>query len=833
MGQIAFPHPLTPGDRRRAIILRATSSDVTPAGTTSVVVYWQPVPGVAGYNLYRWRAPRQTAKAPLNGKTPIARVRSCPDLKALIPEGSREWRMLANAFSSASVRKTLNIVPHKKVQARLDPASIMVGPPGAEPVWAVTRLSPDLLLRPVSPCDVIERGLTADEEEVFDALANANLKIRRAAGLAYVDSNVVPGLSYTYELRGVLPNGDEVSWDARVVIIAGRFTLPDPPSGFDVEAGDRQVLATWNRNPYASSYMVRRSSLPAGPYQIVNEERVLYNVDKDVHGNDLASPLPGFLDWQRWDEDGLPIPCIVAGVAVDGPENYIKYYYQVASCDILGRIGLWSAYRWAQPTRSTPPMSPGDLSVRANTEPVVGLALSWRKVTRDVNRHRILDSDQTYRIYRAESLNELEDTASLPARLIVTLNANPTDPTTPMLSWVDADPNLVPPYGEKDFWYRIQCVDIYGIVSDPSAALSGRVPDTRPPGPTRMVDSEGDATSITVYWLPNSEPDLAGYQIYRTLCDRGKPFRPRKDKEQLLPCDFVLVGQVSLTQAQKQLAATGHISFRDTSVPAGSPLCYAYWVRAYDLAGNLYMGIFGCPAGPDEYLCQRLYEETPPPVPVLTGLKARNNGVLVEWIASPIQDLRAFHVYRSEKETGPLDFAGCVLTDGTVLTDKWLGMKPSCQDIPAEPDLQTVHGSFFDAKVEPNHIYQYRVSALDWLGNESEGGDLSRIPAVSTFTYSNDLPLTPTVLPPGVPSVEGCGLEVRWDPPFDPSRFAGFLVFRSTSVSGPYRQVSPLVQDNRFSDGSALRGRDYWYRVQAMDLDGKLSAPSSPLAYHY
>ena len=43
-------------------------------------------------------------------------------------------------------------------------------------------------------------------------------------------------------------------------------------------------------------------------------------------------------------------------------------------------------------------------------------------------------------------------------------------------------------------------------------------------------------------------------------------------------------------------AADGHIWFDDFSVPEGSPLCYGYWVRAYDQAGNLYPGNNGCPA---------------------------------------------------------------------------------------------------------------------------------------------------------------------------------------------------------------------------------------------
>ena len=61
---------------------------------------------------------------------------------------------------------------------------------------------------------------------------------------------------------------------------------------------------------------------------------------------------------------------------------------------------------------------------------------------------------------------------------------------------------------------------------------------------------------------------------------------------------MTLVGDVPLGDAKAMHAATGRISFEDTSVPAGSPLCYAYWVRAYDQAGNLTRGTTGVPPRP-------------------------------------------------------------------------------------------------------------------------------------------------------------------------------------------------------------------------------------------
>jgi hypothetical protein len=174
-----------------------------------------------------------------------------------------------------------------------------------------------------------------------------------------------------------------------------------------------------------------------------------------------------------------------------------------------------------------------------------------------------------------------------------------------------------------------------------------------------------------------------------------------------------------------------------------------------------------------------------------------------------------------------------VFKDGTVSSSRWTGIRPRCEEIPAEADPAPVAAAFEDKGVEPNKVYWYRISALDWLGNESAKADLAGIPAISTFTYTRDVPAAPSVLPSGAQSSEGCGLAVRWSPAFDPANHEGFIVFRAPSAAGPFRQVSPLVRGNEFTDRTALRNFDHYYRVQAMDRRGNLSEPSAPVLYRY
>jgi hypothetical protein len=375
---------------------------------------------------------------------------------------------------------------------------------------------------------------------------------------------------------------------------------------------------------------------------------------------------------------------------------------------------------------------------------------------------------------------------------------------------------------------------MHGNLSAPSAAISGHIPDTTPPEATFVLRGEGFADHITVYWLPNSEPDLGGYQIYRGICDKGKIYNPSEIDEKVGGCDMVLIGQITVKEAQQRKNKSGDIYFEDYSVPIGSPLCYAYWVRAYDHAGNMYEGNNGCPASDDEYICQRLYEETAPPAPIITALKARSNAVLVEWIASPLQDLKAFHIYRSKEEDGPLEFLGCVFIDGSLDYSPWEGVgRCDCNDIPAVLSPNSIAASFLDKTAEPHQIYWYRVSALDWLANESDSDDLLKLPAISTFTYSGDLPGVPTVKPQSTFISENCGLKVSWSPSFDPSILEGFVVFRSTTKSGSFLQVSELIRGNMFTDQSACRGTAYWYCVQAVGKDGKLSEASLAVRFQY
>src|SRR5690349_19542278 len=84
-------------------LLQATSAGIARDGSTYVVLRWEAVEGVAGYNLYRWIAGEPAGPSgPINGSKPITPASSARSLRAAVPEGSPEWEALALGFTAAA-----------------------------------------------------------------------------------------------------------------------------------------------------------------------------------------------------------------------------------------------------------------------------------------------------------------------------------------------------------------------------------------------------------------------------------------------------------------------------------------------------------------------------------------------------------------------------------------------------------------------------------------------------------------------------------------------------------------------------------------------------------
>jgi hypothetical protein len=247
--------------------------------------------------------------------------------------------------------------------------------------------------------------------------------------------------------------------------------------------------------------------------------------------------------------------------------------------------------------------------------------------------------------------------------------------------------------------------------------------------------------------------------------------------------------------------------YEDRGVPLTSPICYRYSVKAFDMTQNI--------SDTSHKVCQRLREKTPPNSPVVSGLKARDGAIKVEWVSPPVQDLFGFIVERADTQAGPwirisdeLKFPEVVECEDITVTNAWAA--------------DSVF-SFLDTTVVSQKIYYYRVKGADCGGNIGEASAY-----VETFTFDFTGPPAPTDV--AVSQLSGeCALKIEWKPDFDIANH-GFVVFRSLSLNKNYLQISPVIEGNEFIDRKITAGKQYYYRIQYFGKDGGSSSLSSPVS---
>ncbi|MBN2565941.1 MAG: fibronectin type III domain-containing protein, partial [Candidatus Eisenbacteria bacterium] len=197
------------------------------------------------------------------------------------------------------------------------------------------------------------------------------------------------------------------------------------------------------------------------------------------------------------------------------------------------------------------------------------------------------------------------------------------------------------------------------------ALLYGQAGDSTPPAaPTGLVASSVVSNTVTLEWDENSEADLAGYSVYRSM-----DASPAPSGLELLASDLILTSYVD-------------------SSGAGST-AYHYAVTATDTAENVsaLSGSVRAVTGPDT---------APPETPSgVVAVPASSVSVHLEWNAAPDEDVAGYSVYGATEA----DFVPCVSTVLATYTH----------------DAQyKVYG------LSPNTMYHFVVLAFDYSGNTSD-----------------------------------------------------------------------------------------------------------------
>lgn len=759
------------------------------------------------YNIYRKPAASTAYPVmPLNS-SPIGPITDTVQFKAIIPRGSDDWNFISYALADS-------VGGRNPVQPLANVFAITSFPRGSRNWQRVQML---VAVRP---------------------------SVALVMGQAYSDLSVVNGTAYKYRIMRVSGGSQLPPVGANeLTITAGVPGAIPVPAGVRIVIGDAKLQVLWTKpSSRFSGFNVYRSPNPIGPYRIVNDVDYSADITRDIDSVGVSPAANGFTDYERWDTSGNPSPRTVPGnpLPFTGPANGVTYWYKVAHKDILGNVGGMSAQVGGTPVDRTPPATPQDMFVEA-IESNSSFRVRWSKVRLDVDGHR--ENVVSYNVYRyARADNPSVGAVAVPPPIP---QPGPFD-STRVLSKDDSTAGLRSACIDSTLYFRVEAVDAAGNISRRSIAVGAALKDTTRPAVVRGTVAEGYDDYIRVKWTLNTDCGIDAYLIYRSLCDRGKWYPclraagaagrlmeqpPSSNIKGKGDCGgpFVLVGVVP--QSLAKTLGGGSAYFDDRSVPAGSPLCYAYLVKAQDHSQNI-SGSLPVPAVPPEIIvCQRLRDRTPPEPAIIAGLFARDSAIQVDYIGPPVQDIAAYHVYRSDSlQFGTYNWVGGM----TVVPPPGTGVplaapytppaQVACDSIPLVSNPYMSAGTFFDRHVDRKHIYWYKVLGIDRAGNQSLPDSAL---AISTFTFASGREIPPQIVSVSA-SDNPCALTLNWTPGYDTTRVSGFLVFRSTSPAGQYFQLEGLQKSNVYADPSVARNTTYFYRVVALRRDGMLTAMSDP-----
>ncbi len=779
------------------------SAATQPAPAKRVLLTWSADSSgtpLRGYHLYRKLGGAATyPPSPLNAAV-IAPVIDTTAFKSIIPRDSDDWNTIAYALADSTGAGGA-------IQPLANVFSIVHFPAGS-PRWRRVQI-----------------------------LAAARPAIAQVMGQSFNDGSVVNGTPYSYRIVRVGTGGTELpaSGVNETTVTAG-IPAPIPvPANVRPVIGDAKIQILWNKPPAAfSSFVVVRSTSLFGPYRKVNDADVSAEISLDLDSASVAPIAHGFTDYERWGALGDPEPRTVPGnpFPFTGPANGVKYWYRVQLRDVLGNTGPLSNAVSGIPVDRTPPAVPGDILVDA-IEASSAFRVRWSKVRHDVDGHR--EAVASYRVYRFTQ-GQHPDSGAVLVPPVVTA---PLPNDSLVFTAFDSTTGLRSACLDSTLFFRVEARDNAGNVSRRSIAVGAALKDITPPSIVTGTTATGFDDFIRVKWELSTECGVDQYLIFRSHCDRGGwyPCRSAADAGGVIhdistngkrDCGgpFALVGIVSASDAK---ALGNPTYFDDHSVPAGSPLCYAYLVKAQDHAQNI-SGRLPLPLSSEIIVCEHLRDRTPPEPAIVAGLMARDSAIQVDYIGPPVQDIAAYHVFRSESQAGPYAWVGgmtVVLPPGTGSRLQAPYAAPpavGCDSIPLVSNPYMSIGSWTDSTADRKRIYWYKVLGVDRAGNQSRPDSAL---AIGTFTFASNRETPPQILAV-LPADDPCGLTLVWTPGYDTSKVQGFFVFRSTSANGHYYQIESLQRSSSYTDVSVARNTNYFYRVVALRRDGMLTKLSDP-----
>ena len=295
--------------------------------------------------------------------------------------------------------------------------------------------------------------------------------------ISYVDSGLVTGLTYYYQLAAYDSSGNVSLFSDQVSSVPQDLTAPLAPEGIVVQNGDKQVTLTWAEN--AESDLDR--------YQLyLNTDSSFIPTSSDLLAS-ISAPAMTYID--------------------TGLINGFTYYYLLTALDTTGNESAASRLIIGTPTDQTPPAAPTGLAAASGDHFV---DLTWTaNIEYDLSYYIIYRSEvEGFEAESADSLTSVSKTVTSFRDTTVTNGVT--------------------------YYYRLKAGDIGDNIGSASDIVIGTPTDLPPSAPIEFAAVIGDGR-ITLNWTTGSEYDLVGHIIYRSNDSTFVPTRDDSIAAVLLP----------------------------------------------------------------------------------------------------------------------------------------------------------------------------------------------------------------------------------------------------------------------------------------------------------
>lgn len=313
--------------------------------------------------------------------------------------------------------------------------------------------------------------------------------------------------------------------------------------------------------------------------------------------------------------------------------------------------------------------------------------------------------------------------------------------------------------GVGSHYYKIASVDLSGNQTY-SAPVFIEVKDVTPPAKPQGLKSESGEGFITLKWNANTERDLRGYHVQRSLKSKSK-----------INDSYVNVTKEPIVQTTytEQLP----INVRNE---------FVYRIVAIDSSFNRSI--------PSENTLARMPDATPPLQPVIKNIVSDSVKTVITWLPNVDVDIAGYNLYRS-------------LNNDTIAI-----VKVNFNTIPS------VASSYTDRETKPGTGYNYFLEAVDSSGNKSK-----RTSAFYAKTQAPKVKGNIRIDTKKYNAKKGV-LMLEWK--VEASEEAqGVVVYRQISAELPFKPITGLIKEDNV-DVPMNEKTNGVFQVRCYTVSGKI-----------